>query len=160
MRLSKTNCPANQISPQIISISLTPLWKDQYLDGFLKIQFSFFDSGAVAGAGTDYYSMQYPSCYSPATQGYTGASGYPSMMGGAAASTPTAQPPHTHSEYAPASSSSTSLSGPTSSRRSPGPGVGGGGGPTGGGVTPAPLTTANVRKVVLKWNQALFKEFL
>ena len=103
----------------------------------------------MAGAGTDYYSMQYPSCYSPATQGYTGASGYPSMMGGAAASTPTAQPPHTHSEYAPASSSSTSLSGPTSSRRSPGPGGGGGGGPTGGGVTPAPLTTANVRKVVL-----------
>lgn len=101
-------------------------------------------TGAVAGGGTDYYSMQYPSCYSPATQGYTGAGGYSSMMTGgtgAGSGGTTATTPHTHSEYAPASSSSTSLSGPTSSRRSPGPGVGGA---ASGGVTPAPLTTANV----------------
>ena len=101
-------------------------------------------AGGVAGGGTDYYSMQYPSCYSPATQGYTGA-GYSSMMGSAGGGAPS-QPPPTHPEYAPASSSSTSLSAPTSSRRSPGPGVGGAGGGAGGGggVTPAPLTTANV----------------
>ena len=28
-------------------------------------------AGGVAGGGTDYYGMQYPSCYSPATQGYS-----------------------------------------------------------------------------------------
>ena len=30
-----------------------------------------FSAGGVAGGGTDYYGMQYPSCYSPATQGYS-----------------------------------------------------------------------------------------
>ena len=101
-------------------------------------------AGVATGAAADYYGMQYPNCYSPATQGYqgaAGAAGYTNMMNTApstgAAST---QPPPL--EYAPTSSSTTSLSThtPSSSRRSPGPGAAG----AGGGGTPAPLTTANV----------------
>ena len=107
-------------------------------------------AGGVAGGATDYYGMQYPSCYSPATQGYAApgagaAPGYTGMMagaGGAAPPGPAAAPPPP-SEYAPASSSTTSLSAPApGSRRSPGPAPGHQ--TPGGGVTPAPLTAANV----------------
>ena len=87
------------------------------------LKFYFFVAGGVAGGGTDYYGMQYPSCYSPATQGYTapataagqappgapGAYGGGAMMGGGAT-------PDTQYSHAPPSSSSTSLvSGPPSS---------------------------------------------
>ena len=101
-------------------------------------------SGVSTGAaGSDYYGMQYPNCYSPATQAYQGA-GYRNMMASATASAASAtgaastQPPPL--EYAPTSSSTTSMSThtPTSSRRSPGPLSGSVAG------TPAPLTTANV----------------
>ena len=60
-------------------------------------------AGVATGAAADYYGMQYPNCYSPATQGYqgaAGAAGYTNMMNTApstgAAST---QPPPL--EYAP-----------------------------------------------------------
>merc|ERR1719384_171350 len=94
-------------------------------------------AGGVAGGGTDYYGMQYPSCYSPATQGYS----TPAAPGQASVAAPGAYPgtmmgpgqapppggPGASSEYshAPPSSSTTSLvSGPPSSSatrpRSPG----------------------------------------
>jgi len=86
--------------------------------------------GGTAPPPQDYYSMQYPNCYSPATQGYAGQ--YSSMMGGAA--------PHTGGgEQYPPASSSTSAS--ASRPRSPQASLGGAGN---GPVTPAPLTTANV----------------
>eukprot|EP00090_Calanus_glacialis_P036961 TRINITY_DN6327_c0_g1_i1.p1 TRINITY_DN6327_c0_g1~~TRINITY_DN6327_c0_g1_i1.p1 ORF type:complete len:332 (-),score=72.85 TRINITY_DN6327_c0_g1_i1:1639-2634(-) len=88
-------------------------------------------AGAAPGAAPqDYYNMQYPSCYSPATQGY--AQQYSSMMGGAA-------PPS--QDYTPPSSSTTlSQSARPSLTRSPGVG-----GPTAPSITPAPLTQSNVQ---------------
>ena len=42
----------------------------------------------MAGGGTDYYGMQYPSCYSPATQGYS----TPAAPGQASVAAPGAYP--------------------------------------------------------------------
>ena len=87
-------------------------------------------AGAGAAAPQDYYSMQYPNCYSPATQGY--AQQYASMMGGAA-------PPS--QDYTPPSSSSTLTQAPRPSlSRSPGVGAA-----TAPSLTPAPLTQTNVQ---------------
>ena len=86
-------------------------------------------AGSV-GAGTapqDYYNMQYPNCYSPATQGY--AQQYSSMMGAAASH-----------DYTPPSSSATLSSSQASARRSPGlPSA-----PSAPSLTPAPLTQSNL----------------
>ena len=101
-------------------------------------------AGAGAGAGggvastapQDYYNMQYPSCYSPATQGY--AQQYTSMMG--------AGPPHGAGEpgYPPSTAATTALSSGSggTGRRSPGPGPAPAAAPP--SATPAPLTQANV----------------
>jgi len=104
--------------------------------------------GGVPGAPTaqDYYNMQYPSCYSPATQGY--AQQYSSMMGASA----TGQATTATQEYTPPSSSATlgSSTSRPSLNRSPGVGTGGTGGPGIGGssgatMTPSlPLTQNNV----------------
>ena len=117
-------------------------------------------TGTVAAPGSttpqEYYAMQYPSCYSPATQGYAQ---YTSMMGGStpsSAGTPGAgggaagAPPG--QDYTPPTSSSTQPQ-PPQGRRSPGdPGAG----PPPGGAPAssqqqqqqqnlvAPLTQANV----------------
>ena len=64
-------------------------------------------SVGAAAAPQDYYNMQYPNCYSPATQGY--AQQYSSMMGAAASH-----------DYTPPSSSATLSSSQASARRSPG----------------------------------------
>ena len=45
-------------------------------------------AGGVPGGGTDYYGMQYPSCYSPATQGYS----TPAAPGQASVAAPGAYP--------------------------------------------------------------------
>merc|ERR1719410_1625170 len=88
-------------------------------------------AGSVGGATApqDYYNMQYPNCYSPATQGY--AQQYSSMMGAAAGS---------HDYTPPSSSATLSSSQAASSRRSPGlPSA-----PSAPSLTPAPLTQSNL----------------
>lgn len=92
--------------------------------------------GATAGAGVvpgttgpqDYYNMQYPNCYSPATQGY--AQQYSSMMG--------ATPGASH-DYTPPSSSATISSSQTRARSPNLPT-----GPSAPALTPAPLTQSNL----------------
>ena len=84
-------------------------------------------SVGAAAAPQDYYNMQYPNCYSPATQGY--AQQYSSMMGAAASH-----------DYTPPSSSATLSSSQASARRSPGlPSA-----PSAPSLTPAPLTQSNL----------------
>ena len=85
-------------------------------------------SVGAATAPQDYYNMQYPNCYSPATQqGY--AQQYSSMMGAAASH-----------DYTPPSSSATLSSSQASARRSPGlPSA-----PSAPSLTPAPLTQSNL----------------
>ena len=66
-----------------------PGGETKYLDNpKWNCQCVLFAAGGVAGGGTDYYGMQYPSCYSPATQGYS----TPAAPGQASVAAPGAYP--------------------------------------------------------------------